>query len=139
MNRQAASTVPSVQQRHLIRFKPVAGPRWRMEGMRVILPALPIASFILLGAHFLREGAFFLTAACAALALAAAWRERRVARLVQAALVLGTVEWLSTAWLLVQQRMATGRPWSRMAVILALVALLTATSIAAVETLRRQR
>jgi hypothetical protein len=107
--------------------------------MRALLPALPIAAFLLLGAHFMREGALVLTAACGVLALAAAWRERRVARLVQLALLLGTLEWLWTAYVLMQQRVAMGRPWGRMVLILAIVALLTAASIAAVEAHRRRR
>jgi hypothetical protein len=107
--------------------------------MRLVLFALPVLSFLVLGAHFMREGAIFLTLACGALALALAWPRPWVARLIQAALLLGTLEWLWTAYVLVQQRVATGRPWSRMVVILAIVALLTAASIAAVEALRRRR
>jgi hypothetical protein len=99
---------------------------------------LPIVSFLLLGAHFMREGALLLTLACAALAAAIAWRRPWVERLLQAALLLGTLEWLWTAYMLAQQRMATGRPWGRMALILAVVALVTAASIAAVEALRRR-
>lgn len=87
----------------------------------------------------MREGAVFLTLACAALALAVAWRKPWVTRLLQAALLVGTLEWLWTAYLLMQERIATGRPWSRMAVILAAVALVTAASIAALEALRRHR
>ena len=60
-------------------------------------------------------------------------------RLIQAALLLGTVEWLWTAYVLVQQRIAAGRPWTRLALILAAVALVTAASIAAVEVLRKRR
>lgn len=87
----------------------------------------------------MREGAAFLTVACAALAGALAWRTPWVSRLIQAALVLGTVEWMWTAYVLAQQRIAMGRPWSRMVFILAVVALITAASIAAVEALRRRR
>jgi hypothetical protein len=106
--------------------------------MQVGLLAAPIAAFLILGAHFLREGTWVLTAACAALALAVAWRKSWVPRLLQAALVLGTVEWAWTAFILVQQRMAEGRPWGRMAIILGGVALVTAGSIAAVEARRRR-
>jgi hypothetical protein len=105
--------------------------------MQVALLAAPAVSFVLLGAHFLREGTWILAAACAALALSVAWRQRWVPRLLQAALVLGTVEWAWTALVLVQQRMAEGRPWGRMAIILGVVALVTAGSIAAVEARRR--
>jgi hypothetical protein len=107
--------------------------------MRVFLFAMPVLSFLVLGAHFMRDGAVFLTAACAALAIALAWPRPWVSRLIQAALLLGTLEWLWTAYVLVQQRIATGRPWSRLVLILAVVAFVTAASIAAVEALRRRR
>jgi hypothetical protein len=107
--------------------------------MRVVLIAMPVLSFLVLGAHFMRDGAFFLTAACAALAMALASPKRWVSRLVQVALMLGTMEWLWTAYVLVQQRIAAGRPWTRLGLILAVVAFITAASIAAVEALRRRR
>ena len=44
------------------------------------------------------------------------------------ALVLGALEWLWTAWWLVQQRLALGQPWLRLAFILGLVAVLTVAS-----------
>jgi hypothetical protein len=107
--------------------------------MGALLVAMPVLSFLVLGAHFMREGAVFLTLACAALALAVAWRRPWVTRLLQVALLLGTLEWLWTAYLLMQERIATGRPWSRMAVILAVVALVTAGSILALDALRTRR
>lgn len=106
--------------------------------MRFILYAAPVLSFLLLGAHFLRDRDWILTAACAVLALLVAWPRAWVARLLQAALALGTAEWAWTAFMLGQQRLAEGRPWIRMAIILGVVALLTAASIAAVEALRRR-
>ena len=106
--------------------------------MRFVLYAAPFLSFLLLGAHFFREGSLLLTAACAALAIAVAWRRPGVQRLLQAALVLGTLEWAWTAFVLVQQRMAEGRPWGRMAIILGIVAAVTAASIAAIEATRRR-
>ena len=41
---------------------------------------------------------------------------------------LGAAEWLLTAYLLVQQRLALGLPWQRMALILCAVAVFTAAS-----------
>ena len=122
----------------LIHFKAPWAQACRIDFMRPFLVAMPVVSFVLLGAHFMREGAIFLTLACAALAVAVAWRRSWVARLLQAALLLGTVEWLWTAHLLVQERIATGRAWTRLAVILAVVASITAASIVAVESLRRR-
>ena len=93
--------------------------------MNLLLLAAPILSFVLLGAHFMREGAWILVAVCIAFALLLAWRTRWAVRLVQAALVLGAVEWIWTALILVQERMAEGRPWIRLAAILGGVALFT--------------
>jgi hypothetical protein len=107
--------------------------------MRAVLFAAPVLSFLLLGAHFMREGAVFLTASCAALAISVFWRHPQLSRVLQAALVLGTLEWAWTAITLVQQRVAEGRPWGRMAIILLAVALVTAASAAAVEALLRKK
>ena len=66
--------------------------------------------------------------ACLALLLLLAWRRPWVPRLMQVAMMLGTAEWLWSAFWLVQQRMALGQPWIRMAIILLVVALFTAAS-----------
>ena len=66
--------------------------------------------------------------ACLALLLLLAWRRPWVPRLMQVAMMLGTAEWLWSAFWLVQQRMALGQPWIRMAIILLVVALCTAAS-----------
>jgi hypothetical protein len=97
---------------------------------------VPALAFVLLGAHFLRDGLLVMTALCAAAALLLAWPRPWVTRLLQAALALGTLEWLWTAYVLIQQREAMGRPWGRMALILGVVALATAGSIAALQVLR---
>lgn len=87
---------------------------------------LPLLALGLLGAHFLRAGAWPLMGACVLLVLLMAWPRRWAARTVQGALVLGAVEWLWTLALLAQQRIALGQPWLRMALILGAVALFTA-------------
>jgi hypothetical protein len=107
--------------------------------MTFVLFAAPVLSFLVLGAHFLRESSFVLTSACAVLAVLVAWRHAWVERLLQLALALATFEWAWTAFVLVQQRAAEGRPWGRMAIILGAVTLVTAASIVAVEALRRRR
>lgn len=106
--------------------------------MQALLLAAPAISLLVLGAHFLREGALVLTGACAVLVLLLAWRRPWVPRLLQAALALGTIEWAWTALVLVQQRIAEGRPWGRMAAILGFVALVTAASIAALGALKKR-
>ena len=49
-------------------------------------------------------------------------------RLFQVLLVLGALEWLRTLYLLAAMRIAWDQPWTRLAVILGTVALLTALS-----------
>ena len=104
--------------------------------MTALLFAAPAISLLLLGAHFFRDGAWPLAAACAALVFLLAWRRPWVPRLLQVALALGTVEWLWTTFVLVQERVAEGRPWMRLAIILGVVTLVTAASAVALERLR---
>ena len=97
--------------------------------MRVfLLLTLPALALAVLAAHFYRAAAWPLVLACLALigllALPRAW----VARLVPLCLAAGSVEWVRTGYGLVQQRIALGEPWARLAVILAAVALATAAS-----------
>lgn len=93
------------------------------------LRLLPVVlSFLLLGAHFYRAGLTPLTLACAALPFLLFMRRPWVPRVFQALLVLGAVEWLRTAYIFVAMRIAWDEPWTRLAVILGTVALLTAAS-----------
>lgn len=87
---------------------------------------LPILALGLLGAHFYRAAAWPLAALCVLLVLLLAWPRPWAARVVQAALVLGSLEWLWTLVLLVQQRAALGQPWLRLSLILGAVAVFTA-------------
>ena len=92
------------------------------------LLAFPALAFVLLGAHFYRASAWLGLVACVLLLLLLAWRRPWVPRMLQLGLLLGAVEWLwSGAWL-VQQRLALGQPWKRLALILLVVALCTAAS-----------
>ncbi len=104
-----------------------AAPAHRKLDMRALL-LLPALALSLLGAHFYRASAWPLVLACSALVVLLAWPRLWVARLVQMALVLGAAEWLWTALLLVQQRLALGQPWLRMAFVLGAVAVFTAAS-----------
>jgi len=49
-------------------------------------------------------------------------------RTVQIGLVLGSIEWLLTLWMLVQERRMAGMPYLRLAIILGSVAVLTGLS-----------
>lgn len=82
-----------------------------------------VLSLVALGAHFLRSGkelgVIVSIVLIALLFLRRAW----VARLVQVALTLGTIEWLWTMVTLMQIRAAQGAPGTRMVLILMAVAL----------------
>lgn len=96
-----------------------------MTALLLLAPALALA---LLAAHFHRAGEWPLTLACVALIALLALPRAWVARLLQICLVLGAAEWVWTTLVYVQQRMAFGQPWTRLAIILGAVALFTAAS-----------
>ena len=96
--------------------------------MSLLLVLAPVLSLAILAAHFYRAGTWWLALASAVLLALLALPRAWVARLTQICLVVGGVEWLRTAFALVQQRIALGQPWTRLVVILAVVALLTAVS-----------
>ena len=97
------------------------------EGMKKVLLYLPIVlALLLLAAHFLRYGNTVIVVGIVALSGLLFVRRAWAARIIQLVLVAGTVEWLRTLAMLVQERMALGAPYLRMAVILGLVAAVTA-------------
>jgi len=81
-----------------------------------------VLSLVVLGAHFLRDGNWIGVAVPVALIGLLFVRRPWVARLVQLGLILGALEWLRTLNDLVQVRIALGQPFTRMAVILGVVA-----------------
>ena len=95
---------------------------------RVLLYVPVVLSILVLGAHFLRGGS--MIAVFVALVLIGLLFLRRpwVARLVQAVLVLGALEWLRTMYELAQIRAMHGQPYGRMLVILGIVAAVTLCS-----------
>jgi hypothetical protein len=102
--------------------------------MKTILRALPVTlSALVLAAHFSRASRLPLVALSLALPLLLLVRKRWSARVVQAGLVLGALEWVRTLAFFASQRMEAGRTWGRLAVILGAVAVLTALSALAVR------
>jgi hypothetical protein len=87
-----------------------------------------VLSLLVLGAHFLRSGSLALLVGVFLLLGLLAVRQRWAARVVQAALVLGALEWLRTLARLSSMRAQAGAPATRMAVILGAVALVTGLS-----------
>ena len=98
--------------------------------MKAVLRALPVVlSALVLAAHFYRARSLALVALALALPLLLLVRERWSARAVQAGLVLGGLEWVRTLAFFAGQRMEAGRPWTRLAVILGVVAALSALAV----------
>ncbi len=90
--------------------------------MTALLLAPAGLSLLVLGAHFLRAGRPALVLVALALVGLLFVRRRWAGRAVQAALVLGAVEWVRTTVVLTGERVAMGRPYARMAAILGAVA-----------------
>ena len=107
--------------------------------MTVLLYVPIVVSLVVLAAHFLRYGSTIGVAASLLLVGLLFVRQAWVARLVQVALVLGTVEWLRTLYLLAQWRSMQGDGAARMIIILGSVAAVTLCSALLFEskTLRR--
>src|SRR5512140_2875026 len=97
-----------------------------------LFPAILAA--IVLGAHFLRAGHPALVLASLCLIVLLFVRRPWAARVVQAGLCLGTLEWLHTLTVLVTLRMQSGEPFTRLAIILGSVAAVTALSAVLFQT-----
>jgi hypothetical protein len=87
-----------------------------------------ILSALLLAAHFSRHDTPLLVVLSVLFPLVLLIRRTWAARLVQAVLVLGALEWLRTLVVLTRARQAAGEDWVRMALILAIVAAVTLAS-----------
>jgi hypothetical protein len=94
-----------------------------------VIKLLPVIfSFLLLAAHFLRAGLIPLVAIALLLPFLLFVRQIWVARSTQIALVLGALEWLRTLLGLIDIRQEAGQPWTRLAVIIGIVAAFTGFS-----------
>ena len=93
---------------------------------RYVLLLLPTIALLLLGAHFFRAALVPLTLACLGLIALLFVRARWAWFTLQAALALGTLEWLRTAWVFASLRAEFGQPYARLLAILGGVALVTA-------------
>jgi hypothetical protein len=94
-----------------------------------VVRLLPVfLSALVLAAHFLRSGRFSLTTLCLLFPVILLIRHKVSARIVQLALVLGSLEWVRTLVVLASHRQAMGEAWTRMAIILGAVAAFTAAS-----------
>lgn len=105
----------------------------------VTLLLLPALSLLLLGAHFFRAGLAAVAAVCVALVVLLFVRAAWARSVLQAALVLGTLEWLRTAWVFASGRAAQGQPYARLLLILGAVALVTALAAFALRSAAARR
>lgn len=96
--------------------------------MWVVLLIPTVISFLLLGAHFLRDGNVALVVVSLMVPLILLIRRCWVTRAVQLILMIAAIEWVRTAIVLAEDRLAAGDPWKRMAAILGGVALWTVCS-----------
>jgi hypothetical protein len=101
-----------------------------------VLLLAPALSALVLAAHFLRAGQAIGVAVSLALLVLLAIPRRWAARVVQAGLLLGAAEWLRTLLALVAARREAQAPYTRLAVILAAVASVTAASALVFESRR---
>ena len=96
--------------------------------MAFLLLVPVVLSLLVMGAHFLRSGSLPLLVGVFVLLGLLGVRRRWAAGVVQAALVLGALEWGRTLTQLSSMRAQAGAPATRMVVILGAVALVTALS-----------
>lgn len=87
-----------------------------------------ILSTLALGAHFYRSGNIVVVVLLTLLPLALFIRKARVPGLYSGVLLLGAAEWVRTLVQIADIRQMQGAPWPRMALILGVVALVTASS-----------
>ena len=105
----------------------------RIQHMNFLRLFPVVLSLLVLGAHFSRAGLTPFVLACLALVLLLPVPRPWVARVIQFALLLGTLEWLRTLFVLVRMRSAMGEPWLRLALILGTVAAVTLASALAFQ------
>jgi hypothetical protein len=93
----------------------------------IFLRLLPvILSFGLLAAHFSRANLFPLVIVSILLPFLLLIRKAWVARSIQVLLVFGAAEWIRAMFGYIEVRKAVGEDWTRLAIILLTVAVLTA-------------
>ena len=85
-------------------------------------------SFLLIAAHFLRTGMYYIVLLLVAVPFLLLIKKLWVARTIQILLILASFEWIRTVIISIEERQAYGEQWTRLAIILGSVALFTAGS-----------
>jgi hypothetical protein len=97
--------------------------------MKKFLIFIPIVlSLVVLGAHFMRYGNTLGMVAVLLMIGVLFVRQQWAARLVQIALVLGTIEWVHTLYVMAQLRIVFSQPYTRLVLILGAVIAITLAS-----------
>jgi hypothetical protein len=92
----------------------------------IVWLAAPLVALAVLAAHLWRSGGVVLAIVSLAAVGLVLVRRRWSARVLQAVLALGTIEWLRTLAALVAARQSMGLPYTRLALIIGAVAVATA-------------
>ena len=93
-----------------------------------------IFSALIMSAHLSRAYQTELAIVCLILPFLLFIRKQWVARVFQVLLVIGGLVWIKTAWILAQIRQVHGESWTRLVVILGVVALFTGLSALVFQT-----
>lgn len=95
----------------------------------IVIRLLPVIfSFGLLAAHFSRADLLPLVIVCLIIPVLLFIRKAWVARSIQVLLLIGAFEWIRAMLGYIELRKSIGDDWTRLAMILIVVALLTALS-----------
>ena len=94
--------------------------------MAKLIPA--ILSFIILSAHFFRAEIYWLSILVILCIVLLFLKKSWVPIIMQLILFLGTLEWLRTIYILINERLELGLPWLRLTIILGAVTILTLVS-----------
>ena len=94
-----------------------------------IVRLLPVIfSFLLLSAHFSRGDLFVLSIIFLVIPLILFIKQAWVVRLTQIILIIGSLEWIRSMFIYINQRQAIGEPYIRLVIIIGIIALFTGLS-----------
>jgi len=96
--------------------------------MNIIRLSPVFLSALLFAAHWMYHGLAPLAVVSIVFPLILLFQKSWAARIIQIFLVIATLEWLRTIYVLAQQHIADGTNWTRMAIILTIVAAITLAS-----------
>ena len=107
--------------------------------MSLLLLTPAILSLWLFAAHVLRAGLLPVAVLFAIAPLLLLVRHKMIAKGMQLVLGLAALEWVRSLVIMAMARLAAGQPWLRMAIIIGVVALITALAAVAFAHPRLQR